>query len=186
MHVCFVHPLIFCFDSLSDILEIILSLLGPLFKVEIYFFFFGLEKYKFPPSFPVVSVIRDMGTEFITGSLQHILSIPHLASARSTHSHKPGKVYHSHCHQCCIIFLFTQLLSDYSWGWVGLKKAAQDLTSEKFREQISAPGPRAVFITLLTKRWEVEGWCSECMLMSSTSGETSRNSRSFGRNRRGE
>lgn len=87
---------------------------------------------------------------FITGSLQHILSIPHLASPRSIYTSLGN--YHSHRHERLLLFpLFTQLLSDYSRGVRGFKKAAQDSTSEEFGEQVWAPGLRLCLLHCLQR-----------------------------------
>lgn len=67
--------------------------------------------------------------------------------------------------------LFTQLLSDYYQGLL----AARDLTSEKFQgPDLGALTSGCVYYTTYKEVISGEGWCSVCMLMSSTSGETVR------------
>lgn len=67
--------------------------------------------------------------------------------------------------------LFTQLLSDYYRGLL----AARDLTSEKFQgADFRALASGCVYYATYKEVISGEGWCSVCMLMSSTSGETAR------------
>lgn len=124
-----------------------------------------------------------MGAEFITGSLQHILSIPHLASARSFCTSLGN--YHSHCHiiVTVILFLINPLIKWSLWRGKQLETWLQ--RGLESRSQLLASG--CVYYTTYKEVRSGEGWCSVCMLMASTSGETSRDSkRPFYHSRRGQ